>query len=144
MTDEEIAAIATKLDEATQSANCVAKFVQHGGGIDASYISATRAGYLRLAALFLSAAAAPLKDEGKTVDVKTEDVIHEDSDVFINWFERDEDLQPPKLVLPDRHLSFKEKVLDSVSLGGCALLVIFFLAVMFTGLFTIISSFFRH
>lgn len=71
----------------------IIKYMQHGGGPDESHILANRAGYLRLAVLFLCASIAPYKDENLSViDLNSSDIIDEDSDVSISWLERREDI----------------------------------------------------
>ena len=138
MNDEEIAAIAGKLDEATQSAHCVVKIVQHGGGADESYMTATQGGYLKLAALCLRAASSPLKSESKMVDLENDDVIHEDSDTQISWLERDETLHTPEYVAPQ--LSTREKMTGALFGIGCFVFALIIIASIGVGLFVIAEN----
>lgn len=140
MNDEDIERLADELNIEASKTNRAIKIVQHGGGPDESYIVATRAGYLSLAALFLQASIAPFKDGSTTVDVETEDVIHEDSDVFINWFERDETLQTPQYV--PHQMTLKEITFGALASIGCFVFVIAIIGLIGVGLSTVTSTWF--
>ncbi len=92
MDDDAIRGIVARLEEAAPLGGAKIRITQHGGGPDESYIVANRAGYLRLAALFLQATVSPLDAERPEVlSIDAEGLFDENSDVFLNWFERRED-----------------------------------------------------
>ena len=94
MEDDEINALAVRLETTMPPESAVVKIIQHGGGPDESHVVANRAGYLRLAALFLRAASAPLENEKSgVIDMDSSSMTDEDSDVAFGWLERRENLE---------------------------------------------------
>jgi hypothetical protein len=86
---------------------------------------ANRAGYLRLAALFLRASVAPYEKEGSAViDVDLLDVIDEDIYVTFSWLERQEKLEK----MPHKpQVESKTSLWENLFPIGC---VVFFLAII--------------
>lgn len=91
MTDAEIHAIVGKLDRELPKDKAVVVMKMYGGGPDESQIIATRNGYLRLGVELLKAAIAAKGDKGVPCDLSY--LMHEDSDVGFDHFERPDEVK---------------------------------------------------
>lgn len=95
MNDNAINEFAAQL-EALPLEGAVARIIDPRDGAMTSHVLANRAGYLRLAALFLRAAVAPYQrqEEADVVDVDSSEALDLGSDVYLWKLKRREDLKP--------------------------------------------------
>lgn len=101
MDNSRISALIAELDGLVPREGATVKLVQYGGGPDESQFVANRLGYLRFGIEFLrSGLAAPAASAGETpaAAVDLEYLIHPDSDISFDWFERLEDLSKSQVV----------------------------------------------
>jgi hypothetical protein len=142
MQDNEISELAAQLEAAVAKDDAIIKFVQHGGGPDESYLIANRAGYLRLAALSLQAAVVPFEDDGPALDVDSSGIIHEDSDVGIDWLERREDFATGANEDSEYKASLRDKVSALASGVGCIAAIFVVVMLLLIGLATVLKWWF--
>ena len=93
METSELNAIVTRLDQDISRNNAKVTIQKYGGDLDESFVLGTANGYLRLGVEFLKAGLSPYASpERAAIDVDVEYLIHDDSDVHFDYFERREDL----------------------------------------------------
>ena len=93
METNELNAIVNRLDQDISRNNAKVTIQKYGGDLDESFVVGTPNGYLRLGVEFLKAGLAPYASpERAAIDVDVEYLIHDDSDVQFDYFERREDL----------------------------------------------------
>ena len=138
MNDEEIAAIVTKLEEATHEMNCTVSIVRNGDDISESHVLGTRGGYLKLASLCLRVITSKGYETAEPIDVELSDLLHDDSDVWLTGFDCDETLRKPEYVA--RQLSMREKVTSAASGISCLVFALLILASVSVGSFVILEA----
>jgi hypothetical protein len=93
MDTDELRTIVNRLDQNVSRENAKVTIQKYGGDLDESFVVGTPNGYLRLGVEFLKAGLAPhASPEKPAIDVDVEYLIHDDSDVQFDYFERREDL----------------------------------------------------
>jgi hypothetical protein len=100
MNREELKQIVADLDKVISKENARVSMQRYGGDLDEAFIVATENGYLRLGVEFLKAGLTPYLNAEKVtcrhpnaIDVDLDYLVHEDSDVQFDYFERNEDIK---------------------------------------------------
>lgn len=93
METNELSSIVNRLDQDISRENARITIQKYGGDLTEAFVVGTPNGYLRLGVEFLKAGLAPYASpERADIDVDVEYLIHDDSDVQFDYFERREDL----------------------------------------------------
>ncbi len=134
MEPRELSSIVNRLDQDISRDNARVTIQKYGGDLDESFVVATPNGYLRLGVEFLKAGIAPYASpERAAIDVDVEYLIHDDSDVQFDYFERREDL-----TVKSYNAFFVDKLIPFTLLT----VVILVLALAIVGLRTIFRALF--
>jgi hypothetical protein len=97
--DDEIQRLVRRLDQLVERDGAVVKLEVYGGGPDETRITGTKHGYLRLGIEMLTAAYLPPRnaDDPSSIGPEIAYLIHQDSTVVPNWFQRVDRIGPEEL-----------------------------------------------